>query len=260
MQTIIYIFVALFGLSVGSFLNVIIYRLPRKMPFLLNRSICPNCQNKLKWYHNLPLVGFLFLGGKCGFCKKKISWRYPLVEFVNAVFYVYFYWQFGWGFQFLVFSYLSSALLAIFFIDLDFQIIPDAITIPGMVLGLAISWLPGGIGMVDSLIGLLVGGGSLYLMAIIGDWIFKKESMGGGDIKMTAMLGTFLGWQQMLFIFVCSSVIGLLVSLVIMAFSKKLRESRIVPFGPFLAIAAAVAMLYGRQIIDFYISNFLTSQ
>ena len=160
----------------------------------------------------------------------------------------------------MVFSYLASALLAIFLIDLDFQIIPDAITLPGLVLGLAISFFPGGIGIVNSLIGLLVGGGSLYLMAIIGDWIFKKDSMGGGDIKMTAMLGTFLGWQQILFIFICSSVIGLVVSLVIMAFSKKLRESRVVPFGPFLAIAAAVAMLYGRQIIDFYVNNFLTPQ
>ena len=260
MPVLIYSLVVLYGLSVGSFLNVIIYRFPRKLAFILNRSICPQCRNFLKWYHNFPLVSFILLGGKCGFCKKRISWRYPLVEFLNAGFYVYFFWQFGWGYQFLVFSYLSSALLAIFLIDLDFQIIPDAITIPSMVFGLAISWLPGGIGIVNSLIGLLVGGGALYLMAIIGDWIFKKESMGGGDIKMTAMLGTFLGWQQMLFIFICSSVIGLLVSLVIMAFSKKLRESRIVPFGPYLAIAAAVAMLYGRQIIDFYVKNFLISQ
>lgn len=248
----------LFGLAVGSFLNVLIYRLPRQKAFMLNRSVCPNCQNELKWYHNLPLVSFIFLRGKCGFCRAPISWRYPLVEVVNAAFYVYFYWQFGWGYQFLVFSLLSSALLTIFFIDLDFQIIPDAITIPGMVIGLAISWLPGGIGIVNSIIGLLVGGGSLYLIAILGDWLFKKESMGGGDIKMTAMLGAYLGWQQMLFVFICSSVIGLAVSLVIMAFSKKLRETRTIPFGPFLALAAAVAMIYGRQIIDFYVNNFFT--
>jgi len=260
MQSIIYIFVGLFGLSIGSFLNVIIYRLPRKMPFFLNRSICPNCQNNLKWYHNIPLLGFLFLGGKCGFCKTRISWRYPAVELFNALFYLYFYWQFEWGYQFLVFSFLSSALLAIFFIDIDFQIIPDAITLPGIVAGLAISWLPGGIGILNSLIGLLVGGGSLFLMAIIGDWMFRKESMGGGDIKMTAMLGTFLGWQQMLFVFICSSVIGVIVSLAIMAFSKKLRETRIVPFGPFLAVAAAVAIIYGERIIDFYVNNFLLAQ
>jgi leader peptidase (prepilin peptidase)/N-methyltransferase len=126
-----------------------------------------------------------------------------------------------------------------------------------MLLGLGLSWLPGGIGILSSIIGLLVGGGSLYVMAIIGDLIFKKDSMGGGDIKMTAMLGAFLGWQQMLFIFICSSLIGLVVSLIIMTFSKRLRQTRIIPFGPFLALAAAVSMIYGRQIIDFYINNFL---
>ncbi len=249
-----------YGLSIGSFLNVIIYRFPRKLPFMFNRSVCPQCRKELKWYHNFPLFSFIFLGGKCAFCKAKISWRYPIIEFINTIFYIFFFWQFGWGYHFLVFSFLSSALLAIFLIDFDFQIIPDAITLPTMALGLGISWLPGGIGIVNSVIGLLVGGGSLYLMAIIGDWIFKKESMGGGDIKMTAMLGAFLGWQQMLFIFISSSVIGLLVSLVMMLFSKKLRESRIIPFGPFLAIAAVAAMVYGRQIIDFYVNNFLTPQ
>jgi leader peptidase (prepilin peptidase)/N-methyltransferase len=257
MQEIIYAFVGLFGLTVGSFLNVLIYRLPRQKKFVFSRSVCPNCQNELRWYHNIPLFSFAFLLGRCAFCKAPISWRYPLVEFLNAVFYMYFYWQFGWGYQFLVFSFLSSSLLAIFFIDLDFQIIPDAITIPGMLLGLGLSWLPGGIGILSSIIGLLVGGGSLYVMAIIGDLIFKKDSMGGGDIKMTAMLGAFLGWQQMLFIFICSSLIGLVVSLIIMTFSKRLRQTRIIPFGPFLALAAAVSMIYGRQIIDFYINNFL---
>lgn len=260
MQLIISVFVGLFGLSIGSFLNVIIYRLPRNLPIILNRSVCPNCGQSLKWYHNIPLISYLFLKGRCGFCKTRISWRYPTVEFLNALFYLYFFWQFGLGHQFFVFSLLSSALLAIFFIDIDYQIIPDFITIPGTVCGLAISWLPGGIGIVNALLGLLVGGGSLYLMAVIGDRIFRKESMGGGDIKMTAMLGAFLGWQQILLVFICSSVIGLVVSLTIMAFSRRLRETRTIPFGPYLAVAAGVAMVYGRQIIDFYINNFLLTQ
>lgn len=258
MQTIIYTFLGLGGVSIGSFLNVLIYRLPRKMPLILERSICPHCQNKLKWYHNLPLVAFVFLRGKCAFCQKRISWRYPFVELLNGLFYLYFYWQFGLSYEFFVFCFLASALLAIFFIDIDFQIIPDAITLPGIVLGLAVSWLPGGIGILNAFIGLLVGGGSLYLIALLGDWIFKKESMGGGDIKMTAMLGTFLGWKQILFIFICSSLIGLVVSIILMIFSKKVRESRIVPFGPFLALAAAISMLYGNQIIEYYVNNFLT--
>ena len=149
-------------------------------------------------------------------------------------------------------------LLVIFFIDLDFQIIPDVITLPGILFGLGLSFLPGGIGIYSALIGLLAGGGSLFLIAILGDWLFKKESMGGGDIKMAAMLGAFLGWEKILLIFISASVIGLVVSLVIMCFSAKLRKERMIPFGPFLAVAAVLAISYGDQIIDFYVNNFLT--
>ncbi|KAA3632754.1 MAG: prepilin peptidase, partial [Calditrichaeota bacterium] len=121
---------------------------------------------------------------------------------INALFYLYFYWQFGFSANFFVFAALSSALLAIFFIDFDHQIIPDKITLPGIIIGLSVSLLPDGIGIIESLIGFLVGGGSLYLVAILGDFLFKKDSMGGGDIKMAAMLGAFLGWQKVLLIFI----------------------------------------------------------
>ena len=122
-----------------------------------------------------------------------------------------------------------------------------------MLLGLAVSMIPGGIDIVNSAIGLLVGGGSLYLVAMLGDWLFKKESMGGGDIKMAAMLGAFLGWQKVLLIFISSAVIGLVVSLVMMMFSAKLRQNRVVPYGPFLALAAMLAILYGDVLIDYYL-------
>jgi len=260
MPDMILIIVALFGLVIGSFLNVLIYRLPRKIPFISDRSRCPGCDAKIKWYQNIPLVSYLFLAGKCANCKKRISIRYPLVEALNALSYLYFYWQFGLSYEFAVFSFLLTVLLVIFFIDLDFQIIPDVITLPGILFGLALSFLPGGIGFYAALIGMLVGGGSLYLIAILGDWLFKKESMGGGDIKMAAMLGAFLGWQKILLIFISSSVIGLVVSLIIMSFSAKLRKERVIPFGPFLAVAAVLAISYGDQIIDFYVNNFLTLQ
>jgi leader peptidase (prepilin peptidase)/N-methyltransferase len=167
--------------------------------------------------------------------------------------YLYFYWQFGFSVDSFSFAFLTSALLAIFFVDIDFRIIPDSITLPGMLLGLAVSLIPGGIDMVNSAIGLLVGGGSLYLVAMLGDWLFKKESMGGGDIKMAAMLGAFLGWQKVLLIFISSAVIGLVVSLVMTMFSAKLRQNRVVPYGPFLALAAMLAILYGDVLIDFYL-------
>lgn len=255
MENVILVWVGLFGLVIGSFLNVVIHRLPRQVPFLAGRSVCPHCNAQLKWYHNIPVLSFVLLGGKCAFCRGRISYRYPAVEIINALFYVYFYWQFGFSLNFGIFVFLASVLLVIFFIDLDFQIIPDVITLPGILVGLAVSLLPGGIGIVSAVIGLLVGGSSLYLIAMLGDWLFKKESMGGGDVKMAAMLGAFLGWQKIILIFISSAVIGLMVSLVIMIFSARVRETRVVPFGPFLATAAMLSIVYGDQLISLYLTN-----
>ena len=255
MTTFVLIWLGVFGLAVGSFLNVVIYRLPRKMKFIMERSICPNCANRLKWYHNIPLLSFLFLRGKCAFCQARISLRYPLVELLCGLFFVYLYWQYGASFTMASYAVLAVMLLVIFFIDLDHQIIPDVVSLPGIGIGLAFSLLPEGIGILPALIGMLVGGGSLYAIALLGDWLFKKESMGGGDIKMAAMLGAFLGWQKVLFVFMASAVIGLVVSVVVMFFSARVRETRMIPFGPFLALAAAVAVLYGERIIGFYVTN-----
>jgi leader peptidase (prepilin peptidase)/N-methyltransferase len=247
----------LLGLLIGSFLNVLIYRIPLKKQFVKGRSACPECGGTIKWYHNIPLLSYLALRGKCASCRKRIPVRYPLVEALNALSYFYFFSQFGWSVDLAVFAWLSSALIVIFFIDLDHQIIPDLITLPGIVLGLAVSLLPGGIGILPSLVGLAVGGGSLYLIAMLGDWLFKKESMGGGDIKMAAMLGAFLGWQKVLFIFMASAVIGLIVSIGLMAISAKLRRERVVPFGPFIAVAAVIAVVWGDRLIALYVDNFL---
>jgi leader peptidase (prepilin peptidase)/N-methyltransferase len=253
-----YLLTAIFGLVIGSFLNVLIYRLPRKKSVAMARSACPHCGQLIAWYHNIPVLGFIWLGGKCASCSKSISLRYPLVEMANAAMYLFFLWRFGLTTEGIVFAALASALLVIFFIDVDFQIIPDVITLPGIIAGLAVSFIPEGITPVQSLIGLLVGGGALYLIALAGDFMFKKESMGGGDIKMAAMLGAFLGWQKVLLVFMSSAVIGLVVSLVLMIFSKALRKERLIPFGPFLSIAAVIAVAYGDQIIKLYMSTFMT--
>ncbi len=250
-------FIAFIGLLIGSFLNVVIYRVPLKTMLKKSRSECPKCHAQLKWYHNIPLLSYLFLRGKCSFCNEKISIRYPLVELLNSVFYGLFFWKFSLTSEFFVFALIISALIVIFFIDLDHQIIPDVITLPGIIVGLAVSFLPDGIGILNAFIGFLVGGGSLYLVAELGEFLFKKESMGGGDIKMAAMLGAFLGWQKVLLIFMLSSVVGLVVSIALMSVSEKLRKERIIPFGPFIAIAAVIAISYGDQIINFYLQNFL---
>ena len=249
--------VGLIGLAVGSFLNAAIHRLPRHKDLLFARSACPSCGKQLKWYHNIPVLSFVLLRGRCAYCRGPISVRYPLVELLNTFAYVWLYWQLGLSQEFFVFAVLCSALIVIFFIDLDFQIIPDVITLPGIVVGLAVSLLPGGLTIGQAALGMLVGGGALYLVAVLGDWLFKKESMGGGDIKMAAMLGAFLGWQKVLFIFIASAVIGLVVSVGLMAFSRRLREQRVVPFGPFLALAAVVAIGWGDQLIRLYLDHFL---
>ncbi len=254
MNSFTYISVFLYGLAIGSFLNVLIVRLPDGKKFAFERSVCPQCSSQLKWYHNIPLLSFLFLRGKCAFCRKAISLRYPLVELLNAVVYLYFYHQYGYSYAFGAFALLASALLVIFFIDYDHQIIPDSITLPGMIVGLLFSLTPDGVGIIGGIVGLLVGGGTLYFMAMLGDWLFKKESMGGGDIKMAAMLGAFLGWQKVILIFMSSALIGLIVSIALLAISSKLRETRTIPFGPFLAIAAFVAVTYGDELITCYLS------
>lgn len=253
-----FILSAVAGLVIGSFLNVLIYRVPRKIEFVTGGSRCPHCSHPLQWFHNIPVLSYLVLRGKCANCSERISFRYPLVELLNAGFYLFCYWQLGISIQSIALAALSSALLVILFIDLDFQIIPDSITLPGMIVGLAVSFGPDGLGIVASLVGLLVGGGALYMIAMLGDWLFKKESMGGGDIKMAAMLGSFLGWQKILLVFLCSAVIGVIVTMVLMVFSARLRRERLVPFGPFLSAAAGLALVAGDRIIDFYVTNFLS--
>jgi leader peptidase (prepilin peptidase)/N-methyltransferase len=252
-----YSYVAAVGLVIGSFLNVLIYRLPRNKSVVSGRSVCPHCGTKIPFYHNIPVVSWILLRARCSSCKGTISFRYPLVEILNAVLYLFFFYMDGLTWHFVLHCYLSSALLAIFFIDLDFQIIPDKITLPGIVIGVAVSFFLSPPGVVDSLIGVAAGGGSLLAIAYLGQWLFKKEAMGGGDIKMAAMMGAFLGWQKIFIMFFGGALIGLVVSLVWMSLSAKVREHRLIPFGPFLALAALIALVYGDQLIDLYVNSVL---
>ncbi|MCH9031689.1 MAG: prepilin peptidase [candidate division Zixibacteria bacterium] len=244
--------VALTGFAVGSFLNALIHRLPRGIKFGLSRSQCPHCGVTIGLKDNIPVISYLILKAKCRSCRKPISIRYPLVESLNAGVYFWLYWYFGFSWELLGLWPLSSALIAIIFIDLEHMIIPDKITLPGIAVGLAYSLTPYGMGALNSAIGILVGGGALYLIALLGEALFKKESMGGGDIKMAAMMGAFLGWQKVILVFMLAASIGLVISIVLMAISQKFRRERMIPFGPFLATACFVALLYGDRMIDFY--------
>lgn len=249
--------VAIFGLAIGSFLNVLIYRLPREKKTVWDRSACPQCGHSIPMYLNIPVIAYILLRGKCRWCHNPISWRYPLVELLTALFFLLFLYRDGISARLAVDWFLTAALIAIFFIDLEFQIIPDKITIPGLILGLLAALIVSPPGLVNSLIGVVVGGGALLVVAYAGEWLFKKEAMGGGDIKMAAMLGAFIGWQKILLVFFGGALIGMVASLAWMALSPKVRQERVIPFGPFLALAAIAVVIYGDAIIHYYISNFL---
>lgn len=244
------------GLCFGSFTNVLIWRLPRRQSIVTPPSRCPGCSNLLKWYHNIPVFSWLVLRGKCGFCKTKISWIYPTVEIITAVLFAAFYARYGVSWTTLGFWYMSLTLVAVFFIDLEHQIIPNSLTYPGVFVGFATSIVSSHLPWHQSLLGAAVGAGIFIGVALLGRFLFKKESMGGGDVKLAAMLGAFLGVGRILLVFVFSAAIGLVISLVAMAVSERIRRDRVIPFGPFIAMATLVVAFYGEQIVDFYVRNF----
>lgn len=247
----------LFGLAIGSFLNVVIYRLPRHIPLALGRSGCPHCGALIAWWQNLPVFSYLVLSGRCHTCKGGISVRYPLVELLTAVTFAAWIAALGVTLQAAGLIYLCCILICVVFIDWEFQIIPDWLTLPALALGwLWAAFTP--LGLVESLLGTLVGGGGLFAVALLGDWIFKKESMGGGDIKLSAALGAFLGWKLVVLVFFLSALVGALASGIWLLVSRDMRKKRMIPFGPFLSIAAVVAVLWGQQLIGWYVKSFWT--
>lgn len=246
------------GAILGSFANVIIYRLPRGLSIVKPRSFCPSCQKTIRWWGNIPIFSYLFLQAKCAFCKAPISPRYFFVELFTAALFLASFLSVGWGWKFLFLFYLDFSLVVIFFIDLEFRIIPDWFTLPGIGLGMAYAFLNPAVGWQNGLIGLLVGGGGFLLLAYTGEFFFKKESMGGGDIKMAAMLGAFLGWQKLLLVFFLASLTAVLTFFVIRLFKPKSLADRLIPFGPFLVFAALVAYYWGGELISLYTERFLT--
>ena len=252
-----WVLVATLGLAVGSFVNVLIWRLPRDESILRPRSRCPRCGNSLRWYHNIPVFSWLVLRGRCAFCRAPISWIYPVVEIICGGLFVGFFARYGPTVTTLAFWYLAATLVAVFFIDWEFQIIPNELTYTALIVGLGTSLVSPHITWVQSLTGAAVGFGGFLALAYLGSWLFKKESMGGGDIKLVAAMGAYLGIWKILLVFVLSAAVGLLISLVAMLFSASLRKHRTIPFGPSLALAALAAGFWGQEIIRFYIKHFI---
>ncbi|MDH4270862.1 MAG: prepilin peptidase [Candidatus Aminicenantes bacterium] len=247
------IIIVLFGLAWGSFLNVVIYRLPRGLSLMRPPSTCPQCGTRIKAYDNIPVLSYLLLRGKCRACGLKISVAYPLVELLTPACFLLLYARFSLSVPFYASCLFASALIALCFIDLYHQILPDEITLPGLALALLYSGFRPDMTLRQSLVGAVAGAG--FLLIIYGAYLLlrKKEGLGMGDVTMMLLVGAYLGWVKAFFTLLVGSFVGALVGLFLMSFRKKDLQFAL-PFGTFLAPAAFFALVWGDRIINAYLS------
>lgn len=248
------IYVLLIGLVVGSFLNVVIHRLPRQQSTVLPRSRCPSCDGLIHAWDNVPLFSFLWLRGRCRHCSASISWRYPLVEAITALLFLACYLRFGATLEGVVGALFCASMVALAVIDLEHFILPDAITLPGIVLGLGvqhwISWTT----LRGAFLGAALGAGLLLAIAGFWYWWRKVEGMGMGDVKMLAMVGAFLGWKGVLGTLFLASLGGSLVGLALMLRGKLDMQSKL-PFGFYLALGSLLFLFWGEQLTLAYMGS-----
>ncbi len=249
MESVILGFAAVFGLIFGSFLNVCIYRIPNNKSIVWPPSFCPKCGKHIAFYDNIPVLSYILLWGKCRHCKAPISCQYPIIELLTAVLTCLFVWRYGvtWWTAVLLTAVYSLIILSV--IDIELMIIPDRFSLGLIVLGLAFCWLnPNFAGVAwsslwQSLLGAGVGFFGTLAVALLGFVMFKKEAMGGGDVKLMGGIGAFLGWEGVITTIVFASVLGLIYSIFLMIFKGKGKGDAI-PFGPFLSAGALINMLY----------------
>ena len=246
-------FIFLLGACFGSFLNVCIYRLPRELSLAFPASHCPQCKHPIQWYDNIPFISFCLLAGKCRYCSVRISFRYFLVELISAITLLGLFYHFDGSTFWVVYSLLFYLLIVVSFVDLEFQIIPDEISLSGIVVGIALSGMFPHLhnqasafgGIKSSLIGTFVGGLMIYLIGVFGNIVFKKESMGGGDVKLLAMIGAFLGAKYAVLTFFIAPFFGSVIGIV----AKLKYKQDIIPYGPFLSLGAIISVFWGDQIL-----------
>jgi len=249
---LIWTYAGVVGAAIGSFLNVCIYRLPEGLSVISPRSRCSECGLQIGWRDNIPIASWLLLRGRCRGCRTSISVQYPLVELVTALLWVAAAVRYGFSWQTLTVAIFLTLLLGIALTDARTYTIPDEFSIGGLILGLALSFAPGGVTPVQSIAGAALGFGLLYLAAVLGEWWLKKPAMGGGDIKMMAMVGAFLGPIGAVLTIFLGALVGTIIFLPL-----TLRTNKLVPFGIFLAVGAAVTEAWGGAIVEWYRVNML---
>jgi leader peptidase (prepilin peptidase)/N-methyltransferase len=251
------VFFFILGACIGSFLNVCIFRTARKESIILPASHCMSCGRPLAWYDNIPFISYILLRGRCRHCRERISLQYFVVELITALLFAAFYRYFGISAEFFIYTALACALIVVSFVDLRIQEIPDGITLPGMAVGLILSAVFPDImskegriaALTDSVLGIVAGGGLIYLMGLIGESIFKKEAMGGGDVKLMGMLGAFLGWRLVILAFFLAPLFGSIAGIAL----KINRGAETIPYGPHLALSGTVALIWGDRILRYLI-------
>lgn len=247
------LFAALFGLVWGSFLNVVIHRLPLGVSLVSPRSRCPSCEKPVAAYDNVPLLSYALLGGRCRHCKVGISIRYPAIELAVGAASLFAFLRHGVSLECAFELAFVAAMVALIFIDFDHQILPNGITLPGAALGLALAGPRGGVSFVDALLGALLGAGLLFLVAEVYFRLRKVEGLGMGDVKMMGMVGAYVGWKGVLLTLFLGSLSGTLVGIVVMAASKGDLRTKL-PFGTFLGMGAIATVYVGERLIGWYTS------
>lgn len=259
----------IFGSIVGSFLNVCIHRMPEGESVVWPRSHCPKCKRRIPGYDNIPFISYLLLGGKCRFCKKRISLRYPLVELLTALMFAALLGLYGLSYNFFLFAVFACGLIIATFVDIQHRIIPDEVSVGGMIVGFILMAIKGFNlasltwdlkPMVNSFLGIIVGGGAIYLTGVAFDFIYFKllrrppiqgetQSMGGGDVKLMAMIGAFLGWQKALVAFFLAPFFGVIIGI----FNLLIKKDHTIPYGPFLSLGALLSIFWADKIIALFI-------
>ena len=276
-----YIFVFIFGAAIGSFLNVVIYRVPNELSIVLPNSKCPNCDTPIKPYDNIPILGWLMLGGKCSNCKQPIAWRYPAVELLTALLFILTYWRFGLTPLLPVALAFIAAMIALVFIDAEHMILPNVITYPMFVIALIVrvvypiafgtvftdttyapvaslhGWPPWALSLAGALLGALIGGGSLWLVGAIWKLLRGVDAMGLGDVKLLLGIGALLGWRLTLLTIFIGAFTGAIAGIGVVIKQKDRNFQAQIPFGIFLGIGAVVSLLFGDQIIAWYLGRFM---